>query len=66
MLLHVQLHLLLSRGILQNDLETLSTLRFGTRAKQIQNRPTAHVERSVAEYKLVRRLLVDGVATQLC
>ena len=38
----------------QNELETVSTLRFGQRAKQIQNRPQAHVERSVAEYKMVR------------
>ena len=40
--------------ILQNDLETLSTLRFGQRAKMIQNRPTAHVELGVDQYKAVR------------
>ena len=31
--------------------ETLSTLRFGSRAKLIKNKPTMNAERSVAEYR---------------
>jgi kinesin family protein 5 len=34
-----------------NSEETLSTLRFGTRAKAISNKPKANVELSVAQYK---------------
>jgi hypothetical protein len=33
--------------------ETLSTLRFGTRAKFIKNKPTINQEKSVAEYKIL-------------
>ena len=35
-----------------NDTETLSTLRFGTRAKKIENRPKINKEISAAELKL--------------
>ena len=31
--------------------ETLSTLRFGTRAKRLRNKPRVNAERSVSEYK---------------
>lgn len=33
--------------------ETLSTLRFGARAKHIKNKPTVNEERTVAEYKVL-------------
>eukprot|EP00742_Colponemidia_sp_Colp-10_P006548 GILJ01007018.1.p1 GENE.GILJ01007018.1~~GILJ01007018.1.p1 ORF type:complete len:1055 (-),score=235.45 GILJ01007018.1:187-3351(-) len=36
-----------------NDSETLSTLRFGQRAKSIKNKPRINQERSVAELKLL-------------
>jgi kinesin family protein 5 len=32
-----------------NDRETLSTMRFGNRAKSIKNKPIANVERSAKE-----------------
>ncbi|GBG29348.1 Kinesin-related protein 3 [Hondaea fermentalgiana] len=38
-------------GFKYNAVETLSTLRFGTRAKRIKNKPTVNQEFSVAEYK---------------
>ena len=34
-----------------NISETLSTLRFGTRAKRLRNKPRVNAERTVAEYK---------------
>ena len=36
-----------------NDKETLSTLRFGQRAKSIKNKPTANVERSCKELEIL-------------
>jgi cell division protein FtsB len=36
-----------------NSEETISTLRFGTRAKNIKNKPKVNEERTVAEYKLI-------------
>ena len=36
-----------------NELETLSTLRFGTRAKSIKNKAQVNEERSVAEWKAI-------------
>ncbi|KAG7396483.1 hypothetical protein PHYBOEH_002190 [Phytophthora boehmeriae] len=36
-----------------NSDETISTLRFGTRAKNIKNKPTVNEERTVAEYKIL-------------
>jgi hypothetical protein len=42
-----------------NAAETLSTLRFGNRAKHIKNKPRANEELGVAEYK---RLLADATA----
>eukprot|EP00941_MAST-03F_sp_MAST-3F-sp1_P002821 g2821.t1 len=38
-----------------NEVETLSTLRFGVRAKAIRNRVTARVEYSVEDYKKMLR-----------
>jgi len=34
-----------------NISETLSTLRFGTRAKKLRNKPRVNAERSISEYK---------------
>ncbi|KAL4115819.1 hypothetical protein PRIC2_012825 [Phytophthora ramorum] len=36
-----------------NSEETVSTLRFGTRAKSIKNKPKVNEERTVAEYKVL-------------
>ena len=36
-----------------NDKETLSTLRFGNRAKSIKNKPMVNVERSAKELMLL-------------
>lgn len=36
-----------------NSEETISTLRFGTRAKNIKNKPKINEERTVAEYKIL-------------
>lgn len=36
-----------------NEMETLSTLRFGTRAKSIKNKATVNEERSVGEMKII-------------
>eukprot|EP00644_Phytophthora_capsici_P010629 jgi/Phyca11/8778/fgenesh1_pm.PHYCAscaffold_30_\ len=36
-----------------NSEETISTLRFGTRAKNIKNKPKVNEERTVAEYKIL-------------
>ncbi|KAG2525738.1 hypothetical protein BBI17_000463 [Phytophthora kernoviae] len=36
-----------------NSDETVSTLRFGTRAKNIKNKPKVNEERTVAEYKVL-------------
>ncbi|CAE7868778.1 kif3 [Symbiodinium sp. KB8] len=36
-----------------NAVETLSTIRFGQRAKAIKNKPSINAERSVAEYQRV-------------
>lgn len=36
-----------------NVLETVSTLRFGTRAKRVRNKPVVNKERSMAEMKLL-------------
>ena len=36
-----------------NDKETLSTLRFGERAKSIKNKVTANVERSAKELEIL-------------
>ncbi|ETK87787.1 hypothetical protein F441_07975 [Phytophthora nicotianae CJ01A1] len=36
-----------------NSEETMSTLRFGTRAKNIKNKPKVNEERTVAEYKIL-------------
>ncbi|RLN95008.1 hypothetical protein BBJ28_00020618 [Nothophytophthora sp. Chile5] len=36
-----------------NSDETISTLRFGSRAKNIKNKPKVNEERTVAEYKLL-------------
>ncbi|OWZ20020.1 Kinesin [Phytophthora megakarya] len=36
-----------------NSEETISTLRFGTRAKSIKNKPKVNEERTVAEYKIL-------------
>ncbi|GMF09424.1 unnamed protein product [Phytophthora lilii] len=36
-----------------NSEETVSTLRFGTRAKNIKNKPKVNEERTVAEYKIL-------------
>lgn len=38
----------------QNEMETLSTLRFGQRAKAIRNRPQINSEKGIMEYKAVR------------
>jgi kinesin family protein 5 len=43
-----------------NITETLSTLRFGTRAKRIKNRPKVNQERSIEEYKA----LLEAAATR--
>jgi kinesin family protein 5 len=40
-----------------NVSETLSTLRFGTRAKRLRNKPRVNAERTVGEYK---KLLKDS------
>uniref|UniRef100_K3WGA2 Kinesin motor domain-containing protein n=1 Tax=Globisporangium ultimum (strain ATCC 200006 / CBS 805.95 / DAOM BR144) TaxID=431595 RepID=K3WGA2_GLOUD len=36
-----------------NSEETISTLRFGTRAKNIKNKPKVNEEKTVAEYKML-------------
>lgn len=36
-----------------NSEETITTLRFGTRAKNIKNKPKVNQERTVAEYKIL-------------
>ena len=36
-----------------NVLETVSTLRFGTRAKRVRNKPVVNKERSMAEMKML-------------
>lgn len=36
-----------------NDKETLSTFRFGARAKSIRNKPIVNVERSAKELKAI-------------
>ena len=43
----------------QNVNETLSTLRFGSRAKHIKNAPRVNQERSPAEYRTVRAPVTD-------
>ena len=46
-----------------NEMETLSTLRFGNRAKQIQNRQVRQVEKSPAEMKkYIQQLEAELVA----
>ncbi|GLD99392.1 hypothetical protein PINS_up008111 [Pythium insidiosum] len=51
-----------------NAEETLSTLRFGSRAKNIKNKPKVNEERTVAEYKqllLEREQLIATLQQQL-
>ena len=47
-----------------NAEETLSTLRFGTRAKSIQNRAVINEEKSVEEYKQLLREAHAKIAAQ--
>ena len=44
-----------------NYAETLSTIRFGARAKTVKNKPRVNEERSSAEYKKVQSLSVLAV-----
>mgnify|MGYP005993137955 CR=1 FL=1 len=44
-----------------NEMETLSTLRFGTRAKSIKNKATVNEERSVGEMKIICRKLQQEI-----
>lgn len=51
-----------------NSEETVTTLRFGTRAKNIKNKPKVNEERTVAEYKLLvaeKDRQIAGLQTQL-
>eukprot|EP00823_Brevimastigomonas_motovehiculus_P000578 TRINITY_DN1071_c2_g1_i1.p1 TRINITY_DN1071_c2_g1~~TRINITY_DN1071_c2_g1_i1.p1 ORF type:complete len:1112 (+),score=448.60 TRINITY_DN1071_c2_g1_i1:113-3448(+) len=47
-----------------NGEESLSTLRFGTRAKKIKNIPKVNQEKSVAEYKLLLTAATKQIARQ--
>ena len=44
--------------------ETVSTLRFGSRAKLIKNKPTMNAERSVVEYKRMLEVQRQQIAWQ--
>mmetsp|Transcript_2467 Transcript_2467/g.5648 ORF Transcript_2467/g.5648 Transcript_2467/m.5648 type:complete len:974 (+) Transcript_2467:1-2922(+) len=48
-------------GFSYNSTETLSTLRFGTRAKRIKNKPKVNREFSVAEYKTMVEQTKDAL-----
>lgn len=47
-----------------NEMETLSTLRFGKRAKSIKNQPLVNLERGPAEWKRYAENLENKVAIQ--
>ena len=44
--------------------ETISTLRFGTRAKMIKNKPKVNQEKSIAEYKRLLAAANEKIAIQ--
>ena len=47
-----------------NDKETLSTLRFGNRAKSIKNKPMVNVERSAKELMLLLEVAEKKIKSQ--
>jgi len=50
-------------GASENEGDTLSTLRFGNRAKAVQNKPKINQEISVEQYKLMVMKLEEGKVT---